>query len=86
MVAGSVLAIIAAVQYADLDCPRDACSPEEFEAGSDYNDLRIPSGVTIFVGGLVAFTGAVFLIHGATDDDTLVVGIGPSSITVGGKF
>lgn len=87
VVAGSVVAIIAAAKYADLECPDDSCPPELHEDARAYNDLRIPSGVTILAGSVLAFTGAVFLINGINDDDKFVaVEIGPQSVGLRGRF
>lgn len=87
VVAGTVVAIIAAVRYGDLECPDDACPPERHEDARDYNALRIPSGVTIFAGSVLALTGLVFLVNGMSDDDKFVaVEVGPGSLSLRGRF
>lgn len=87
VVAGTVVASVAAARYADLDCPNDACGPTLHDDARAYNDLRIPSGVTIAVGALVASVGIVFLVYGATDEQRFVgVEVGPSGLGLRGRF
>jgi hypothetical protein len=61
--------------------------PDKLEDSQNYNDLRVPSGATIFAGSLLAFVGGVFLINGATDDDEVIaVQVSPQSVVIRGRF
>lgn len=87
IVAGSVIGIVAAAQYADLDCPGDVCSDELREDAEAYNDLRIPSGITIAAGALTAFIGVMFVVYAANDDKTYVALRGSGNgLALDGRF
>jgi hypothetical protein len=64
---GSVLGVIALVQYAGSDCPDDVCPASEFDQADAYNALRIPAGVGIIVGGAVALGGVGLLLSAPSD-------------------
>lgn len=84
---GGVVAGIAAAKYAELDCPGDRCSAELVSDMESYNDLRLPAGLTILGGGLLAGVGAAFLAFGLSDDEsTASAVIGPASLHVLGVF
>lgn len=86
ILAGSIVGIVAASRYADIDCPNDVCAPDQLDEAEDYNDLRIPSGVTVAAGSLVAFVGGIFLISGMTDEGTVHLSVGPQSLSLSGTF
>ena len=87
ILAGSIMAGVAAARYGALDCPDDVCPPEEHEAGDDYNDLRIPAGATVVVGSLFALVGGVFLIYGIGDERRFVgVSASPTGVLLEGYF
>jgi hypothetical protein len=87
LLAGSIVAAVAAAKYGDLDCPDDVCPDDLVDDMASYNDLRIPSGVTIAVGGLVTFIGSVFLANGLTDEKGYVaLEVGPGTLGVEGRF
>ena len=86
-VAGIVVAAVAASQYGDLDCPNDQCPPELMPDAEDYNDLRVPAGVTIAAGLAVTGIGVAFLAFSPADDSAVVTPVvGPGFVGVRGRF
>jgi hypothetical protein len=86
-VAGIVVAAIAASQYSDLDCPNDQCPPELMADAEDYNDLRVPSGVTIAAGLAVTGVGVAFVTLSSSDDSAVVTPVvSPGFVGVRGRF
>lgn len=85
--AGAVVGGIAAAEYAELDCPNGQCPAELVDDMESYNDLRLPSGLMILGGGLLAGMGAAFLAVGLSDDETTASAvIGPASLHFQGRF
>lgn len=92
VVVGATLGTIAAAQYGSIDCPEDTCSPELFDDADSYNDLRVPSGITIAAGGIMSAIGGAFLYAVLTDPDrtaaaqTVSLELSPSSFGIRGRF
>lgn len=86
-VVGTVIGAVAIAKLESADCPEDTCPPEQFEEADDYNALRLPSGISIVAGGLLAALGVGLLIS-ADDPDVGEVGalIGPGYLGVRGSF
>lgn len=88
IVIGATLGTIAAAQYGSIDCPDDKCPPELSEDADSYNELRVPSGITIAAGGVMAAIGGAFLYAVLTDPDrpAVTLELSPTSIGIRGQF
>ena len=86
---GAVLAGIAGGQLADLDCPDDVCSADQTDEVDAYNNLRVASGVSMIVGGLLTATGIALIgtaPHGSESSAWLTPAVGPAGIGLRGTF
>jgi len=83
---GSVIGVVAAAKYGDLDCPDDLCPPDLHDDADDYNDLRAPSEVTIFVGAIATLVGAALLIDYQRETSAVEVKLSPTFVGVEGRF
>ena len=90
MIAGIVVAGVAAAKYSDLDCPDDRCSPELHDEAQAYNDLREPAGWIIFSGVVLAGIGLPFLIVGEAEareqEASISPLLGPGYAGLRGRF
>jgi len=87
VVAGLVVASVAAAKLAELDCCDDRCPADQHEDAETYNDLRLPAGLTIFAGAALVGLGLPFLLVGeAADDAPLSAVVSPGGITLWGRF
>lgn len=87
VVAGLVVAGVAAAKLAELDCCDHRCGPDQHEDAESYNDLRLPAGLTIFAGAALVGLGLPFLLVGeAAADAPLAAVVSPGGITLRGRF
>ena len=88
VVAGGIVAGVAAAWYADLDCPAERCPPELHEDATAYNDLRVPSGLLIFAGAALAGVGLPYVLIGEARADQAAVApvLAPGLVGLRGRF
>jgi hypothetical protein len=88
VLAGGIIAAVAAAKLSALDCCDAGCPPDQHEDAEAYNDLRVPAGLTLFGGAALIGIGVPFLLVGeAADDDPAVSALlGPGSLTLRGRF
>ncbi len=88
-VTGAVVAVVAAAEYAAIDCPQRRCPPELHDDAAAYNDLRVPSGLLIFGGAGLAGIGLPFALSGearAADEVSVTPLLVPGLIGLSGRF
>jgi hypothetical protein len=86
VIAGAVVGVIAAARYDALDCPDKRCPLEQAEEVAGYNDLRVPSGLTIFGGLLALGIGIPFVAIDVGGETAIAPVVGPGGIGLAGRF
>jgi hypothetical protein len=84
--AGTVMAVLSFVRYEGLDCEDNLCPPGEHDDARAYNDLRVPSGVLLIGGLLVAGIGVPFVVLGDAEREDAALVLGPGTLTLRGRF
>jgi hypothetical protein len=62
VIAGAVVAGVAASRYGSLDCPDNVCPPDRHADADAYNRLRVPAGVTLGAGLVLTAVGLATLL------------------------
>lgn len=86
LVAGGIMSLVASSRYNSLDCPDDQCGPSQHDAADAYNALRVPSGVLLIAGGVVAAAGLTVALTAPDEETQVALQLRPGAITLGGSF
>ena len=90
LIAGGVMSIVTLSRYGALDCPDDRCGNAMHEDADSYNALRIPSGVLLIAGGVVAAGGLVLVLTAPDEQEArgqeVGLRLGLGSLSLWGRF